>query len=323
MLYDNFMRLRLNSFNKNGIACEFEGYPCSFSGKVRRIRNYQVYGNSTQDGTPSPENPIEIQSVGDLVTDETSEYYGKYAVPIKVSGKNLLSKWYSNMNYASCTKSKAIYMEPGTYNYHFERVNDTITKWRYAMSIFDVDGGEHDRLTSVYSYLATFTTNGWYCNPYGIVQTSADATYSGPVNVKFTFLKPCYVMWMLQLKNSSGAILDAKKYAKNVMLEKGEQYTGYEDYAEPMSKNIYLDAPLRKVGDYADYIDYKNQKVFRQIEVLDDTGTKTIVESLGTLATPTEESIYLPPLSTVINGTNIITTGATVEPSNIKIKYKE
>ena len=326
------------------------------------------------------------------------EPYHKYKVPIKVSGKNLLSKWYSNMHYSGCTKSKAIYMEPGTYNYHFERVDDTVTKWRYAMSIFDVDGGENDRLTNVYSYLATFTTNGWYCNNYGMVQTGGDITYGSVLNVVFTILKPCYILWMLQLKNSSGTILDAKKYAKNVMLEKGNQYTGYEDYAEPMSKNIYLSSPLRKIGDYADYIDYKNQKVVRNIGYvkLDETsywttfsgrenlvGTSIENSSLGngypclsnisgfeagkysnsnytgltswssvgnTLmwredgitvdafkerlattpmivayirATPIEESIYLPPLSTVINGTNIVATGATVEPSNIKIKYKE
>lgn len=278
--------------------------------------SYEQYG-----AMPSPEFPSEIQSVGDLVTDETSEYYGKYAVPIKVSGKNLLSKWYSNMHYSSCTKSKAIYMEPGTYNYHFDRVDDTVTKWRYAMSIFDVDGGENDRLTNVYSYLATFTTNGWYCNDYGIVQTSADVTYSGAANIKFTFLKPCYVMWMWQLKNSLGAILDAKKYAKNVMLEKGEQYTGYEDYIEPITANIYIDEPLRKVGDYADYIDYKNQKVFRQIEVLDDTGTKTIDESLGTLSTPIEESIIVPNLTTPNSALLNVSAETITSPSKIDLTY--
>ena len=34
----------------------------SFGGN---ISNYRIYGNSIQDGTPSPENPVEIQSVGD------------------------------------------------------------------------------------------------------------------------------------------------------------------------------------------------------------------------------------------------------------------
>lgn len=41
---------------------------------------YEPYGNM-----PSPEFPSEVESVGDLVTDETSEYYGKYDVPITVN----------------------------------------------------------------------------------------------------------------------------------------------------------------------------------------------------------------------------------------------
>ena len=52
----------------------------------------KIYGNSVQNGTPSPDNPVEIQSVGDLVTDEASEYYGKYDVPVIVHGKNLINE---------------------------------------------------------------------------------------------------------------------------------------------------------------------------------------------------------------------------------------
>ena len=226
--------------------------------------DYKLYGNSVQNGTPSVDNPVEIQSIGTLVTNTSSKYYGKYDVPVIVHGKNLLSKWYSNTHYSGCTKSKAIYVEPGTYNYHFERVDDTVAKWRYAMSIFDVDGGENDRLTSVYSYLATFTTNGWYCNSYGIVQTNADITYSGSANIVLTVLKPCYIMFMVQAKNSSGTILDAKKYVKNVIFEKGNQYTGYEPYSGEI-KHIYLNEPLRKYGDYVDYIDFENQRVVRNL----------------------------------------------------------
>lgn len=43
----------------------------------------QIYGNSVQDGTPTSTTPIAISSVGDLVTDASSENYGKYAVNIK------------------------------------------------------------------------------------------------------------------------------------------------------------------------------------------------------------------------------------------------
>ena len=42
----------------------------------------------------------------------------------------------------------------------------------------------------------------------------------------------------------------------------------FEEYVEPTTTNIYLDEPLRKIGDYADYIDFKNQIVKRNIKEL-------------------------------------------------------
>lgn len=44
------------------------------------LKDFRIYGNSQQNGTPTPDNPIEIESVGDLVTE--GEYYGKYRIPI-------------------------------------------------------------------------------------------------------------------------------------------------------------------------------------------------------------------------------------------------
>lgn len=34
------------------------------------LKDYRIYGNSVQDGTPTPENPVEIESVGDLLLPE-------------------------------------------------------------------------------------------------------------------------------------------------------------------------------------------------------------------------------------------------------------
>ena len=45
----------------------------------------------------------------------------------------------------------------------------------------------------------------------------------------------------------------------NSMIEEGTTLSNYESYVEPKTTNIYLDEPLRKVGDYADYIDF-NEK---------------------------------------------------------------
>lgn len=54
-----------------------------FSKKGRKLKDYRIYGNSIQDGTPTPEAPVEIQSVGELVTE--GEHSGKYKVSVNVS----------------------------------------------------------------------------------------------------------------------------------------------------------------------------------------------------------------------------------------------
>ena len=58
--------------------------------------------------------------------------------------------------------------------------------------------------------------------------------------------------------------------------------TDYEPYgykipvkANEIITNIYLNEPLRKVGDYADYIDFKNKKVIRKVGVQTFDGTET------------------------------------------------
>ena len=83
MLYKDYVeRKTANAIRINSA----EGYPCEFdNSKGRVLKDYKLYGNSIQDGTPTPDNPVEVQSVGDLVTDAESEHYGKYDIPIVVN----------------------------------------------------------------------------------------------------------------------------------------------------------------------------------------------------------------------------------------------
>ena len=47
-------------------------------------------------------------------------------------------------------------------------------------------------------------------------------------------------------------------------LEYGNKATSFEPYIEPQTHNIYLDEPLRKVGDYADCVDFEKGVVVRK-----------------------------------------------------------
>ena len=83
MLYKDYVERKVSNAIRINSA---EGYPCVFdNSKGRPLKDYKLYGNSIQDGTPTPESPVEVQSVGDLVTDAASEYYGKYDIPIVVN----------------------------------------------------------------------------------------------------------------------------------------------------------------------------------------------------------------------------------------------
>ena len=65
MLYRDYLK---DKYQSTALKTAYaEGVPCVLeSSKGKNIRNYEVYGNSVQDGTPTPESPVEIQSVGDL-----------------------------------------------------------------------------------------------------------------------------------------------------------------------------------------------------------------------------------------------------------------
>lgn len=55
---------------------------------------------------------------------------------------------------------------------------------------------------------------------------------------------------------------------------------------EETTANIYLDEPLRKIGDYADYVDYDRQLLVRNIQKLIFTGDeKWAMQEINTLTT--------------------------------------
>ena len=98
-------------------------------------------------------------------------------------------------------------------------------------------------------------------------------------------------------------------YIREIQLEFGDTSTSYEPYGYKIpvtitagsaeTTDIYLDEPLAKSGNNADYIDYATQK--RR-------------NSDGT-----ESSVTLPEIS-VTAGTNTLTVGTEVQPSSIEIK---
>ena len=226
--------------------------------------DYKIYGNSVQDGEPSPDNPVEIQSVGDLVTE--GEYKDKYKIPVTVSGKNLLKpNTIKNSTYNGVTllaNNDGTYTLNGTATSAFEfkiqgnytstePIIDIKAKKYYTASIAVFSG----TASGTFNLVATSTIND--TRTWNWLGTNKEPQ-SSDSDGSLTFIA---------FAVSQGATFNNYKIGLQIEEVKDETSNNYiyEPYQEPKTTNIYLNEPLRKVGDYADYIDFKNKKVVRKI----------------------------------------------------------
>lgn len=296
----NYVNWKLAHSDKTAMA---EGYPLVMENcKInKRMKQLEVYGDCFQSQTPSPDNPSEIQSVGDLITDTESEYYHKYKIPITVAGKNLLpypyiftTKTIKGVTFTdngdgsitvngTATANATFYLVGKQDNYTLDKCGLKIGD-RYTISKILISG---DSIANVY-----FTAN--YYNTSDSMKQGALASSN---NTATSTIKSDFKSWGIYLLVAKGKTVNNTTI--KFQLEKGSSATDYEPYIKPITQNIYLDEPLRKVGDYADYIDFKNQKVVRKVK---------------------EEDISCQ-LPKTLAKTTIIEVGTSLEPSNIKGKY--
>ena len=155
------------------------------------------------------------------------EPYHKYDIPIVVRGKNLIKYPYAT---ASRTMNGVKYTvnKDGSVT-----VVGTATAASYFILNGNVDFGN--------SSIPENSTNGVYATSEGVRYNVGNHTVS--INV------------------ASGETVDKIVYPQ---IEYGTTATVYEPYIEETT-HIYLNEPLRKIGDYADYIDFKNKRVVRNI----------------------------------------------------------
>ena len=199
----------------------------------------------------SPDNPIEIQSVGDLVTDENDANYGKYKIPVKVSGKNLFSyKILLDNDFIEVLDEKTgefifkkVSKIPSTYiNAKQNTIYNisgfvNVTKQQSISIVIYYTDGSYSRITEY------DTVIGEYVKFTGTSQANKTIDY-----IKF---------------GGAGGLALETKFKEIQITETIEDK--YEPYIEPITTNIYLNEPLRKIGDYADYVDFANNKVVRKI----------------------------------------------------------
>ncbi|MBE6138345.1 MAG: type II secretion system protein [Firmicutes bacterium] len=219
------------------------------------LYNYTIYGNSIQDGTPNLSENVSVESLGEY--DAAS---GKYKIPVKVSGKNLFKESGSSLTLknqgtlrtSTIAPDNEIILKPGTYKLTIFTSNAMNLKYRFMYSLLVTQEGTNKEF---YLESSTVSTGGVF---------TVD---------KETKIRGVYVY----LSGSDNA--SAQITINNIQLEKGNVATEYEPYIEPLTTNIYLDEPLRKIGDYADYIDFSSGKIVRKVGIQYFDGTENWVRT--------------------------------------------
>ena len=236
-----------------------QGYPLTINDcESGTAVDYTVYGNSVQDGTPTPESPVEIQSVGDLTTKNLLPY------PYSDTTKTINGVTFTDNGDGSITANGTATADT---RFYCRSASDkiTISPGTYTMSGCP-DGGN-----STTYYIGGFAYNAFsFGQTFSVANTTSDWFYimiKSGITVNNVVFKP-------QLEEGSTAT----------------EYEPYHKYDIPITvtgtrsetMHIYLDEPLRKVGEYADYLDFKNQKVVRKVKEITFENIKFNEYSYGT-----------------------------------------
>lgn len=222
------------------------------------ITNYRLYGQSMQNGTPTTNTPVEVESVG-----EYDEITGKYKIPIKVSGKNLF-------NESVLSGGLGITEYNGVRCLEFKD-GDTVDCFRISgcfkeNTIYTVTMKVFSANTNTFN-IRVYYTDGTY-ETIHTIQTKINETFS--FSTKYSSRTVDYIRAYSSWNTTRYLDLTT------LQLEEGATATDYEPYHEIIT-NIYLDEPLRKVGDYADYVDFRRGKVIRNVysEFIDTVDMKS------------------------------------------------
>ncbi len=220
------------------------------------VTEYEPYG-----AMPSPEFPSEINNTGDLITKDNCASYGsdacdnidKYVVQVKATGKNILDI------------SK---LEVGAYSTGLTQSSNTFsfkrTGTKNTSSIFTKIKLEAGTYTISGNLTQSDGKNGGY-GVYDLEKQEYLVNRSSSGIGTSTFTVPESKIYSLGFFCNYNSVEGTQVTYSNIQLEYGSSATTYEPYREATT-NIYLDEPLRKVGDTADYIDYANGKVVRNIK---------------------------------------------------------
>lgn len=260
---DRIRTMYNNPHSTQGYPKTAQGNPCVLNDPSITPAYPIIYGNSVQDGTPTSENPVEIQSVGKksinlinnfsavpheeapnsldgvVITDEyinvmRDSLFNLVNIPISLKANVAYTLWYELTVYdrpddatGNSTVAVGVFEEGGL-------PNRTVDFTKNA-TIYRVDNYTFAEDTETYVKL--------WCN-YGGVKAKVRAKIMLVEGTYSTDTMPAYEPY------------SGDKYLVPVTVKAGK---------ETQTVNLYLDEPLRKIGNVADLLDWERGVVIRNI----------------------------------------------------------
>lgn len=257
-----------------------------------KIQDMLLYGKSFQNGTPTPDNPIDIQSVVNP--------------KIEVCGKNLikLQDYTGTINGITCTIKNGVITLKGT---------STDTVFFIFRNVCCVKGGE--------TYIYTTKTNIDTPLVSNTLSWNEEPTFFNSVNIPKKINKSGTLTLQVYI-SKSGVDVDT---SFTPQLEIGSIATDFEPYKGQTTTLPYtLNAiPVSSGGNVtidgqeyiADYVDIENKKIVKMVDESKFDETVSIIDNTDLLlATPTindlkdEEIEAFKDLMTYYSTTNVIVT---------------
>lgn len=249
--------IKLNGFqyavNTSSSVYPFKQY--NYAGNNQGFNSSRYTFTATKDGymsillKKSGGSYFTLDDINGVKINVSSNEENQYKIPIKVTGKNLLDM--KNAKGGISNGVTASVNSDGSVNCTGTAESVTINIWLL---------GGYYSTTEIMNL-----SPGKYCSK-DITLMMYDGTnrkqFQNCFEVSESEYPNGFSITAVRLKQSAvGADWNKTIYP---MIEEGTVSTEWEPYQEELY-NIYLNEPLRKIGEYSDYIDFKTGKVVRNI----------------------------------------------------------
>ena len=203
-----------------GVTKELSGIPpLSFTAKGKPLTAWSITGNTVQNGTLTPENPVEVLGCGDYDSET-----GLYKIPVVTRGKNLLKLKEVNLT----VRGVAVSIKNNSITVKGTAISNG-GRTEYLSEFFVLQPGTYFISGDIVKSMVYCLTNK--SNGNALAATSSTS--------KFTLTEKTEVAFGLNFIN--GVSYDT---TVSVMLNEGNKILPYEPYQEPITTPIYLPTPL-------------------------------------------------------------------------------